>query len=171
MEERKNVESKDEIKTDKSSYKKAKIKTWIIVAVFAVIIIGIGILGNIFLGSIACVYIAAAFYAIVLLVWLPQELKRVKNNFCQECGAKYNYQNCVEWQVNEVEIKEKRTNPNSEKKQIIGVRIEHVNIVCTCPKCGNKNSFDKKYQTGEIYDNGAEKLRNVESLIKKYFKV
>ena len=170
MEETKKVESMYEAKANKSGYKRAKRKTWIIFAVFAAIFIGIGVVGSIFLG-IGAGICAGAFYAIVALIYFPGEFKRVKNNFCQECGARFDYKTCVDWEVGEIEIKEKRANPNSDKKQIIGVRIEHVNITCTCAKCGNEISFTRKFQTGVEYDNNTAKIKNVEPMIKRYFKL
>ena len=164
------VEKEVEETIDKSAYKRAKTKTWIISAVFVAIFAAIGIIGSLMLESWVGICVGV-FAVIVLLVWLPGELKRVKNNFCQECGARYDYQRCVEWEVSDVVIKEKRLNPNSDRKQIAGIRVEHVDFTCTCEKCGNTISFTKKYQTGEVYDDGTVKKRNVESIIKKYFKV
>ena len=170
MEENEIIEKESKVTVDMSAYKRAKVKTWIIAAVFAGIFAAIGIVGSVMLGEWVGICVAV-FAIIVLLVWLPGELKRIKNNFCQECGARYDYRTCVEWEVSEVEIKEKRTNPNSDRKQIAGVRIEHVDFTCTCAKCGNEMSFTRKYQTGEVYDDGSVKKRNVEPMIKKYFKV
>ena len=170
MEEKESVEKESEEVGDKSAYKRAKTKTWIISAVFVAIFVAIGIIGGLILGAWAGICVAI-FAVIVLLVWLPGELKRVKNNFCQECGARYDYQRCVEWEVSDVVIKEKRLNPNSDRKQIAGIRVEHVDFTCTCEKCGNEITFTRKYQTGEVYDDGTVKKRNIESMIKKYFKV
>ena len=170
MKEKEMVEKEVEETIDKSAYKRAKTKTWIIAAVFVAIFAAIGISGSLMLGSWAGICVAV-FAVIVLLVWLPGELKRVKNNFCQECGARYDYRSCVEWEVSDVVIKEKRLNPNSDRKQVAGVRVEYVDFTCTCAKCGNTISFTKKYQTGEVYDDGTVKKRNVESMVKKYFKV
>lgn len=166
-------ENTDEIQADMSAYKRSKMKVWITAAVIAVIVGGIFIggslllLGNAFLGICA----ASLSIAVLLIVWLPGELKRVKRNYCQECGARYDYQSCVEWEVGEVELKEKRTNPNSDKKQITAIRVEHVDFNCTCARCGSESSFTQKYQTGEVYDNGSVKKRNIETMIRKYFKV
>lgn len=173
MEEIEKYEDQGEIQADMSAYKRSKVKVWIsagiILVVVAAIFIGgsLLLLGDAFFGICA----AAICLAVLLVVWLPKELKRVKRNYCQECGARYDYQSCVEWEVDEIEIKEKRTNPNSNKKQIVGVRIEHVEFTCTCAKCGSEASFMQKYQTGEIYDDGSVKKRSVESVIKKYFQV
>ncbi|MBE6594229.1 MAG: hypothetical protein E7644_00370 [Ruminococcaceae bacterium] len=167
------VEKKNEIKVDMSAYKRSKRKVWISAAIVAGIVAAVFIVGSLLLLGNALIGICAALIsiAVLLAVWVPGELKRIRRNFCQECGARYDYQTCVEWEVGEIEIKDKKTNPNSDRKQIEGIRIEHVDFTCTCAKCGNVASFTQKYQTGEVYDDGSVKERNVDAVIKKYFKV
>ncbi len=173
MEEIEKSENTGEAKVDMSAYKRSKRKVWISAGIIAVIVVAIFVVGSLLLfdGVFFGICAAALSIAVLLIVWLPGELKRVKRNYCQECGARYDYQSCVEWEVSDVEIKEKRTNPNSDRKQIVGVRVEYIDFTCTCAKCGNETSFTQKYQTGEVYDNGSVKKRNIESVIKKYFKV
>lgn len=173
MKENNLVKNESEKTVDKRAYKRSKSKTWISAAIIAVIVSAIFIGGSFIILGGAFFGICAALISVsvLLFVWLPGELKRVKRNYCQACGERYDYQTCVEWEVSDIEIKEKRTNPNSDRKQVAGVRVEHVDFNCTCKKCGNVASFTQKYQTGEVYDDGSVKKRNIDSLIKKYFKV
>ena len=173
MEEIKKTENTDDTEVNMSAYKRSKLKVWISAGVISVIVAAIFILGSILLlgGAFFGICAAAISIAVLLVVWIPGELKRVKRNYCQECGARYDYQTCVEWEVSEVEIKEKRINPNSDRKQVAGVRVEYVDFTCTCAKCGNETSFTQKYQTGEVYDDGSVKKRNINNVIKNYFKV
>jgi len=84
------------------------------------------------------VYIRSTDFSVFWVAWLQSELKRVKSNFCRQCGARYDYQTCVEWEASEVEIKDRHTSPNSAKQQVIGIRVEHVDFICTCARCGNE---------------------------------
>ena len=109
---------------------------------------------------------------IVLFGWLPSSLKKVKRCFCPECGEKYDYNNDVEWEVSEIEIKEqKNTNSKSYTKKIVGIRIEHVDVECHCANCGATNSFSHKFRTVEVYDDGQVNVKNIQSIVKKNFKL
>lgn len=173
MEEIKKTESTDDIQVNMGAYKRSKQKVWTTIGIASIILTAIFALGSLLLlgNPLFGICIAVLSIGLCLVVWIPKELKRIKRNYCQECGAKYNYQTCVDWEVSEVEIKEKSTNPNSDRKQIVGVRVEYIDFTCTCEKCGKKTSFTEKYQTGEVYDDGSVKKRNIENVISKYFKV
>ena len=150
---------------------KAKRKVWISFGILTIVFVAISALISLFLHPIFGVAFGGICEIVLLIVWIPSELKRVKRCFCPECGEKYNYNNDVEWEVSEIEIKEKNTNPNSDRKQIAGIRIEHIDAECHCRKCGATNSFSHKFRTGVVYDNGQVKVDNIQIIVKKYFKV
>ena len=161
----------EEVVVNKGKKRRAKIKVWIFALIMAMVFSIISAVIAQFLSN----EIAMAFYAICvlceLIIWLPKELKRVKRCFCRHCGEKYDYNRDVSWDVSDVEIKEKSTNPNSQGKQVVGVRYEHVDVECTCANCGEEFCFSQKFKTGVVYDNGHVDAKNIKSIMKNYFKV
>ena len=153
----------------KNDFSKAKARTWLVAAIFAAIGVGLAVVGLIFNPYIG-IFIGA-ITVITLLVWTPGEFKRVRRNFCRECEAKYDYANNVEWEVTDVIIKEKKLNPNATGRQVAGQRTEVVDVRCVCPDCGAEQNFTVKFQTGVVYDDGTVKKKNIETLVKKYFKI
>ena len=168
---RKDEENTGEIEKDFSKLKKAKAKLWISFGILTLVFAVIGVALAIFIHYYAAIFFSGICEIMLLIVWLPKQFKRVKRCFCSECGAKYDYQEDVSWEVSDIEIKEKSTNPNSKSRQVAAVRIEYVDFECSCEKCGSVSTFTHKFQTGVEYDDGREKVKNVALLIKDYFKV
>ena len=166
-----NSEAEQTKKAKKKPVEKAKGKVWISFGILTIVFVAISVLISLFLHPLFGFAFGGICEIVALIVWLPPELKRVKRCFCRECGEKYDYNNDVEWEVSEIEIKEKNTNPNSDRKQIAGIRIEHIDAECHCANCGATNSFRHKFRTGVVYDNGQVKVDNIEIIVKKYFKV
>lgn len=164
-------EIEETIKAKKKPVTRAKRKVWISLGILTIVFAALSVLISMFLHPVFGLAFGGICEIVALIVWLPSELKRVKRCFCPECGEKYNYNNDVEWEVSDVEIKEKSTNPNSDKKQVAGVRIEHIEAECTCSKCGANSCFSHKFRTGVVYDNGQVKVQNIQTIVKKYFKV
>ena len=164
-------EVEEESKATKKPVEKAKRKVWISFGIITIIFAVISVLMSRFGLSFLGVAFGGICEFVLLIVWLPSELKRVKRCFCPECGEKYDYNNDIEWEVSEIEIKEKNTNPNSTQKQIAGIRIEHIDAECYCSYCGTTNNFSHKFRTGVVYDNGQVKVENIQIIVKKYFKV
>ena len=164
-------ENEGEIILDKSKIRRARLKVWISAAVITAIMGAIGALIGSLLDPIFGVLYFGITVVVLMIVWLPGELVRVRRCFCSRCGEKYDYLNDVEWEVSDIEIKEKNTNPNKTTRQVEGIRIEHVDAECICRKCGETRNFHKKFRTGVLYDDGKVKAQNIQVIMKKYFKV
>ena len=160
-------EPEETLKKKKKPVTRERIKVWITFGVATVIL---GIIPCFLLFPIGILF-SGICMLMLLFVWLPASLKKVKRCFCPECGEKYDYDNDVEWEVSEIEIKEKITNPKSDRKQLAGIRIEHVDVECHCANCGATNSFSHKFRTGEVYDDGQVNVKNIQIIVKKYFKL
>ena len=159
----------EETKAKKRPVDRARKKVWI-EAVFMILLFGaIAAVISMYSAPIG-IFIGVLFVILDLCVYVPSNLKRVKRCHCRECGEKYNYNRDVEWEVTDIELKERNTNPNSDKKQIVAVRIEHIDAECHCENCGAVSSFHHKFQTGVEYDNGSADVKNIETLVRRYFK-
>ena len=158
-------------KAKKKPVAKAKGKVWINFGILTIVFVAISVLISLTLLPLFGVAFGGICEIVLLIVWIPSELKRVKRCFCPECGEKYDYNRDVEWEVSDIEIREKNANPNSDRKQIVGIRFEHVDAECHCARCGATRSFSQKFRTGVVYDNGQVKVDNIQVIVKKYFKV
>lgn len=167
---KKNTEVEENTKADMSALKRAKTQVWITLAIGSVIAVGLGILLGVSISPIIGLGFGVFVEAIVLGTSFS-ESKRIKRNFCKHCGAKYDYERCVAWETTDVEIKEKKIDPNNRNKQTAGSRIEHIEFVCTCENCGEETTFKKKFETATLYSDGSMKKKNLEKMIKNYFKV
>ena len=155
----------------KTPFSRAKRKVLIFFGVAILFFVAISVLISALVDAFLGAVLGGIWIACILILALPSELKRVKRCFCHECGERYDYNRDVEWDVTEVEIKEKSTNPNSNRRQVVGIRIEHVDVECSCENCGATASFSHKFRTGEEYDDGHAKVQNIQTLVRKYFKV
>ena len=146
----------------KDKTKKLCILAAIISGVFVVLLSLIYII----LGLI-CVVSSVVIIGILYISWSA----RNKRNFCKDCGAKFNYEECVSWNVGEVEHKECNTSSNSQSKQIKAKDVATVNFTCTCKECGSVMEFSKKYDVVLYYDDGSFKKSNLSNIAKSYFKL
>lgn len=113
----------------------------------------------------------AIFAAGVMVYFYVSWHIRDKRNFCSNCGAKFDYERCVSWVVEEAEIKSLSTNANSNRKQIIKKEITKLRFTCTCEECGNEKEFYEKFDTVLWYDDGSQKHNNLREMVKNYFNV
>lgn len=106
-------------------------------------------------------YIALGLSAFMLVVvYIPMlfsELKRVKRSFCKYCGAKYNYNRDIAW---EVSSEEEKTNS----------LVAYVDVECTCQNCGAEVDFTLKQTTASVDPKtGRVKQYNLRNSMRKYF--
>ena len=94
-----------------------------------------------------------------------------KRNFCSDCGARFDYEECVSWEVSDVERKTMNPNTNSQSKQAIQKDVATVVFTCTCRECGSEKSFSEKYDVTIWYDDGSRKDINLQNVAKNYFKL
>ena len=94
-----------------------------------------------------------------------------KRNFCQDCGARFDYEECVAWEVSNVERKTMNPNSNSQSKQAIQKDVATVVFTCTCKDCGSERTFSEKYDVTIWYDDGSRKDINLNNIAKNYFKL
>ena len=113
-----------------------------------------------------------AFAAIIILLCLKIGWnKRNKRNFCQECGARFDYEECVSWEVSDVVRKTMNPSSSSQSKQVIQKDVATVNFTCSCKVCGSEKTFSKKYDVTIWYDDGSRKDVNLHNVVKSYFKL
>ena len=167
---KKNTVVEENTKANTSALKRAKAQVWITFAIGSIIAVGLGIFLGISISPIIGLGLGVFVEAIVLGTSFS-ESKRVKRNFCKHCGAKYDYERCVAWETIDVEVKEKKIDPNNRSKQTAGSRIEHIEFTCSCENCGEETSFKKKFETATLYSDGSIKKKNIEKMIKSYFKI
>ena len=151
-------------------YQRRKKKTWIVAGVTTAIFAVLALLGTLLLGGFVGILVGI-FYVLLIIVWLPGELTKIRRNFCRTCGEQYDYEDCVAWQVTKVDVKARKTNPDIKSRQTSGVRVEHVECTCTCKKCGNQSHFKTKFDTGFVYTDGTISKKDVAPMIRNYFKV
>ena len=97
--------------------------------------------------------------------------QKAKRNFCSDCGARFDYEECVSWEVSDLERKTMNTNSNSQSKQAIQKDVATVAFTCTCKKCGSEKQFSEKYDITIWYDDGSRKDINLKNVAKNYFKL
>ena len=97
--------------------------------------------------------------------------QRNKRNFCSDCGARFDYERCVSWEVSNVERKTLNPNSNSQSKQAIQKDVATVEFKCTCEECGSEKNFSQKYDVTIWYDDGSRKDVNLKNVAKEYFKI
>ena len=158
-----------DLKSDPKTLEEAKQKTkstcilaGIVFGVFAVLFC----LLHILLGVLWAV--AAAGIIVFLNFKWNQKNQR---NFCQDCGTRFDYEECVSWEVSDVERKTMTTNPNSQSKQVIQKDVATVVFTCTCAECGSEKTFSEKYDITLWYDDGSRKDVNLQNAAKNYFKL
>ena len=158
-----------DLKMDPQTLEEAKQKTestcilaGIVFGVFAVLFC----LLHILLGLLWAVA-AVGILAFLKFKWEQKN----KRNFCPDCGARYDYERCIAWEVSDVERKTMNTNPNAQGKQVIQKDVATVNFTCTCEKCGNERQFSNKYDITIWYDDGSRKDVNLQTAAKNYFKL
>ena len=123
-----------------------------------------------FLSIIIGVLWAVASVGIILYLYFKWNQKN-KRNFCSDCGARFDYEECVSWEVSDVERKTMNTNPNSQSKQAIQKDVAKVVFTCTCKECGSEKNFSEKYDVTVWYDDGSRKDINLKNIAKNYFKL
>ena len=159
----------DDLKSDPQTLEEAKQKTkstcilvGIVFGIFAVLFC----LLHILLGVIW------ALAAVGILAFLKFKWdQKSKRNFCPDCGARYDYEKCVAWEVSNVERKTLNTNSNAQSKQAIKKDVATVNFTCTCEQCGSQRQFSDKYDITIWYDDGSRKDVNLQNAAKSYFKL
>lgn len=97
--------------------------------------------------------------------------QKSKRNFCPKCGAKFDYEKDVSWNVTNYEEKSYTPQSNSNSKKIVEKRFETVCFDCKCAKCGEVTSFEKKFTTAVCYDDGSVQVKSAETQAKEYFKL
>ena len=98
--------------------------------------------------------------------------KRNKRNFCADCGARFDYEKCVSWEVSEVERKSTPpTTDNPSGKYVVQKDVATVVFTCTCKDCGSERSFSEKYDITVWYYDGTIKEKNLKNEVKNYFKL
>ena len=130
------------LKSDPKTLEEAKQKTksicillGIAFGVFAVLLCWLSIL----LGVIYAV-VAAGIIVFFNFKWN----QRNQRNFCQDCGTRFNYEECVSWEVSDVETKTMNTNSNSQGKHVVQKEVATVVFTCTCKECGSERTFSEK---------------------------
>ncbi len=101
----------------------------------------------------------AAIGALLIIFALSSSAKtkkQIKRSYCPNCGAKYDYNDDVEYQVSE-EI---------QKQASIEAVVE---FECTCGNCGNTTEFTEKFTIASIDKNGNVVYKNLGIEAKKYF--
>lgn len=158
-----------DLKSDPKTLEEAKQKTkstciltGIIFGVFAVLFC----LLHILLGLIWAVA-AVGILAFLKFKWNQKN----KRNFCPDCGARYDYEKCIAWQVSDVERKTMNRNPNAQGKQAIKKDVATVIFTCTCEECGSQRQFSNKYDITIWYDDGSRQDVNLQNAAKNYFKL
>lgn len=123
-----------------------------------------------FLHIILGVLWAVAAAGIILYLKFKWDQKS-KRNFCSDCGARFDYEECVSWEVSDVERKTMNPNSNSQSKQAIQKDVATVAFTCTCKECGSEKTFSEKYDITIWYDDGSRKDVNLKNVAKNYFKL
>ena len=138
--------------------------------ILAAIIFGVFTVLFCFFSIIIGVLWAVASVGIILYLYFKWNQKN-KRNFCSDCGARFDYEECVSWEVSDVERKTKSKNPNVKSKQVIAKDVATVIFTCTCKECGNEKSFSEKYDITTWYDDGSCKDVNLQNVARNYFKL
>ena len=113
---------------------------------------------------------AVAAAGIILYLKFKWDQKN-KRNFCADCGARFDYEECVSWEVSGVERKTMNPDTNSQTKKAIQKDVATVVFTCTCRECGSEKSFSEKYDVTIWYDDGSRKDINLQNVAKNYFKL
>ena len=158
-----------DLKTDPKTLEAATRKTQSM-CVLTAIVFGVFVVLFCFLHILLGVLWAVAAAGIILYLKFKWTQKN-KRNFCQDCGARFDYEECVSWEVSEVERKTMNTNSNSQSKQAIQKDVATVVFTCTCKECGSERSFSEKYDVTIWYDDGSRKDVNLQNVAKNYFKL
>ena len=156
---------KEDVKTLDQAKSKAKAFFWI--ACIPGLVIAVVFM---FLSIILGILFAIASFGLAGFLYFT-ELQKAKRNFCPECGAKYNYETDIAWEITEENIVDVKPNPNASGKQICGKRKDTYRFECTCSSCGHVREFNTTFQTGVAYTDGSVKLDNRETIAKNYFRV
>lgn len=131
--------------------------------------------------AIVCVpfFIISPLFGVILLIPAPflvaylyyQYNQKSKRNFCPKCGAKFDYEKDISWNVTNSEEKSYTPQSNSNSKKIVEKTFETVCFDCRCAKCGEVTTFNKKFTTAVCYDDGSVQEKSVETQAKEYFKL
>lgn len=153
MAEKENVKTEDKFNERKKAMRGYLIKFFIITGVTAAICI---VVGAIF-GGIQIGLILAAIIVGVCAYFGLRNLVSIKRSFCKFCGAKYNYENDISWEVSSEEEKERSV-------------VAHVNVACTCPRCGEVTEFSVSQTVASVdAKTGRVRKSNISNLMRNYF--
>lgn len=153
MAEKENVKTEDKFNERKKAMRGYFIKSLIFAGIAAAICAVIGT----FLGGILIGLIVAAVVICISAYFVLKNLVSIKRSFCKACGAKYNYERDISWEVSSQQEKERSV-------------VAHVNVECTCPNCGEITEFSVT-QTVASIDPKTGRIRqaNISNLMKNYF--
>ena len=158
------------LKSDPQTLQEAKNKTKKTMVLIG-IIFGIFVVLFCFLHILLAAIWLVASVLIMLYAYFSFNQKNSRN-FCSDCGARFDYERCVAWEVEKVERKTLSTNPNAQnKKQEIQKDVATVNFTCTCEVCGSEKEFTQKHDLKIWYDDGTIKEINLQNAAKQYFKL
>lgn len=108
-------------------------------------------------GLAGVVFFFGIAFILISQVMCANDRKRIKRTYCPECGEKYDYDEDIEWEVEDVVTGEKREEATIE-------------VECCCGNCENERSFRVKMTTAYFDANGNLKENNLYNQMKKYFK-
>ena len=98
-----------------------------------------------------------SFICLMIIISLSNNIKVSKKRHCRECGAKYNYNKDVAYDVTNIEVKKR-------------AQYARIDFECYCPKCGTVTSFGKKIKTAKVDKDGNIKEINIRKKSYSYFK-
>ncbi len=136
--------------------KKNKTAIIVLILIAAISFAGGGILISFTdFGGFVIVFAAIIFIAAIATI---ADRVRIKRSYCPYCGKKYDYEEDIAWETDNVSIE-------NDSKQVATLDFE-----CTCSACGKTTTFSKKFTIGQFDNQGNYKEYNVKSLARKYFK-
>ena len=139
---------------DKKRSKKNNLITFSAILAIGIVILALGIIiDGLFI--IALIF-GGCFILLSPYVWYLGN-KAIKHSFCPYCETKYDYDEDVRWDEEEIIETENKT-------------TSVVEFTCTCPKCREEYTFQDKFIIASYDKNkGVWNERNLSQLVKKHF--
>ena len=138
----------------KAAIRKTVIEWIIATAVVSALAIGISAIFN-YIG--AGLLLSLIMCLITIFYIIPSSIISINRSFCSECGAHYDYDNEIRWEV----TREENTGDDI---------YDYVDFECYCSNCGKIRQFQIKFKVA-YYDKKKNAVirNNIQTLVRNYF--